>query len=66
MKTVLHILVTCSPYVNSAGSRLPYMVFVVAKVIDPVKDNLSCQTGSAMNLNRLGCSVVPFVSRQMD
>ena len=31
-----------------------------------VKDNLSCQTGSEMVLNRLGCSVVPFVSRQID
>ena len=29
-RLVVHILITCSPHVNSAGSRLPYMVFVVA------------------------------------
>ena len=32
---VLRIWVTCPHMSTSAGSRLPYMVFVVAKVIDP-------------------------------
>ena len=33
-RLILHILVTRSPHVNKTGSRVPYMVFVVAEVID--------------------------------
>ena len=39
-RLVLHILVTCVHMSTSAGSRVPYMVFVGAEVIDPQPFNM--------------------------
>ena len=71
MVSVLDHLLTAAITSCMFTKKLPNIVtinqmWIYKRMNKIVKDNLSCQTGSAMVLNRLGCSVVPFVSRQID